>query len=64
MRILVDDHYWEIVDLTWEGSIAVLIEDGYRTHFRTLIPFQDSTEYTLQVSTGDRVPNNSDASWN
>ncbi|HEY9824898.1 MAG TPA: hypothetical protein V6D19_05580 [Stenomitos sp.] len=63
MRILVDDHYWEIVDLSWEGWIAVLVEDNCRTHFRALIPFHDATITIMRDSTGDRSTGH-DVSYN
>ncbi len=43
MGILHDGQTWEVIDLTWDGWVAVLIEDGFRTHHRTFLPFQEPT---------------------
>ncbi len=43
MSILHDGQTWEVIDMTWDGWVAVLVEDGCRTHYRTFLPFQEST---------------------
>lgn len=41
MSILHDGQTWEIIDMTWDGWVAALIEDGCRTHYRAFLPFQE-----------------------
>jgi hypothetical protein len=41
MYFLHDGQQWEVVDITWDGWVAVLFEGGCRTHYRALFPFND-----------------------
>ena len=43
MSILHDGQTWEVIDMNWDGWIAVLIEDDFRTHYRAFVPFQEPT---------------------
>ena len=43
MSILHDGQTWEVIDMTWDGWVAVLIENGCRTHYRAFLPFQETT---------------------
>jgi hypothetical protein len=43
MSILHDGKTWEVVDMTWDGWVAVLIQDGFQTHYRAFLPFQEPT---------------------
>ena len=48
MSILHDGQTWEVIDMNWDGWVAVLIENGCRTHYRTFLPFQDLTVATTK----------------
>ncbi len=41
MMIQDKGQLWAVVDMTWDGWVAVRIVDGMRTHRRGLFPFAE-----------------------
>ncbi|MGB8700766.1 MAG: hypothetical protein WCD18_15220 [Thermosynechococcaceae cyanobacterium] len=41
MSFFHDGQRWEVVDLTWDGWVAVLLDEDCPTHYRAFFPFLD-----------------------